>query len=249
MRHLAPDARRAGFELPEVRLDGVSPPQLRALLEALAELAPKVEYPATPEMRITGGEQQFLVLVREGHMRFSSWSVRAGGDDLSPAQMLTTITGIDAAAPAAAAAVAVVVGSSRGRRVWLGVLLVAGILGSNVFTAWWLLAPPPDLPPELRPPYRVLEPEPGKRLLLRVAGTYETGQAEGDHRLIVRPDGTAQWATFGAGRVVAEEVPLTVTGGETESKPVLVTGERFLIEVRDALTIVYFGDTYKRVQP
>ncbi|MDO8631376.1 MAG: hypothetical protein Q7R41_12880, partial [Phycisphaerales bacterium] len=95
LRHLSPDARQAGVEQAEVQLTDVSLWQLRELLNALTELAPKVAYPAVPEMRITATGQQFLVQVRDRRVRFSSWSIRTGGSDLTPAQILAAIAGTD----------------------------------------------------------------------------------------------------------------------------------------------------------
>lgn len=232
-----------------MRLTDVGLPRLRALLEALAVLAPKVEYPAVPEMRITCGDQQYLVQVREGHMRFSSWSLRAGGCDLTPAQILAAITGTDEVAEVPVVAAAATGEGHPRRRGWLVAVLAAGILGSNALTAWWLTSPATNLPREVFPEYRLLEPEPAQRLLDRVAGTYETGREEGDRRLFLRRDGTVLWGKYGARLAMVEETELTAAGAESGGQPALLASNRMLIAVKDAATLVYFGDTYRRVQP
>jgi hypothetical protein len=231
-----------------VQLSGVGLRQLQTLLEALATLAPKVEYPAVPEMRITDAERQFLVQVREGQVRFSSWSVRAGGCDLTPAQIVAAITGADPSTTAAGGE-AEPAPPSRRRRGWQVVLLVGGILGSNAITAWMLTRPGPALPVELQPPYRLVESEPAERLLTRAAGVFETGGEEGDRRLAIRRDGAVNWGRYGPNRLIVEETPLTVVAAETDGQPALRAGDHSLIVVKDAATVVYFGDTYRRVPP
>ncbi len=245
LHHLSPDARRAGIELAEVQLTDVSLWQLRALLNALTELAPKVAYPVTPEMRITSEGRQFLVQVRDGRVRFSSWSVRSGGGDLTPAQILALIAGTDEAAAAPAGATAGAGDKRRRRRIWLIAFIAGGVLGSNGLTAWMLTRPAPDL----LPVHRLLEPDPAQRLLERAAGVYETGQTDGDRRLNLRRDGTVQWFLLGEGKMVVEETTLSTVAAEAGGQPALLAGNRTMIEVRNAATLVYFGDTYRRVPP
>jgi hypothetical protein len=78
-RHLAPDAQAAGVGYPELERNGVSAEELRRLIESLAGLAPRVESPVVPELRIATAGRQYLVQVKAGRICFSSWSVRVGG--------------------------------------------------------------------------------------------------------------------------------------------------------------------------
>jgi len=241
LHHLAPDAKSAGVGQPDVQLTAVTPEQLRALLEALAVLAPSVQYPVTPEMRITSDNEQFFVQVKDGRIRFTSWSVRTGGGELTPREILTAITGLeDEAGPNLA-------GGLAGRAAALPraskvVLLAAAILITNGITAWMLTRPPPDLLPE----YRLMEPEPGRRLLVDAAGVYETGSSQGDRSLTINANGTVRWVTFGNARTIAESSDLTVQPVLTGGRPALLTNDRALIEISGPVRVVFYGDTYNR---
>jgi len=241
LHHLAPDAKSAGVGQADVQLSAVTPEKLQALLEALAAIAPTVEYPVSPEMRITSDGDQFVVQVKEGRIRFTSWSVRTGGGDLTPRQILTAITGIeDEGGPNLA-------GGLAGRAAALPraskiVLLVAAILISNGITAWMLTRPPPDMLPE----YRLMEAEPGRRLLADVAGVYETGSAAGDRSLTISADGTVRWVTFGNNRTIAETSDLTAQPVLTGGRPALLTNTRALIEISGPVRVVYYRDAYNR---
>lgn len=246
LHHLAGDAKRADASLPDTELMGITSKQLGALLAALAKLAPTVAYPTAPELRIAAAEGRFLVQVKEGRIRFTSWALRTGGSELTPAQILAAITGDDVV-DAAEFSDGGSSGGGRKRRPRAAViaLLALVIVGSNAMTAWTLTRPAPDL----LPPYRLLEPEPAQRLLAEVAGTYETGGAEGDRRLVIARDGAVQWAKFGAGRALEEETALTTQGAQSDGQPALLTSARALIEIKDPLTLVYYGDTYRRKTP
>lgn len=238
--------------MPGERLTAVNVAQLRTLLEALTELAPKVEYPAVPEMRITAANHQYLVQVRDGGVRFSSWSARAGGCGLTPAQIVAAITGTEEPMAAPVRVMPATSGHEPVRRTGLVVLLGAVTLGCPLLT--WMLTGSSSEAAALRragivPEYRLLEAEPAKRQLERHAGAYETGQAEGDRRLVLRPDGTVVCAKYGPGRTLLEEITLTAVGAEAGGKAAFLTGNRALIEFESAVTLKYIGDKYSRVQP
>lgn len=245
LAHLSADAARAGAELPPVNLADVSVEQLRRMVEAVAALAPRVEYPVKPEVRIRSTDGLFLLQVKEGRLHFSSWSIRIAGDCLTPDQILETITG-EAPAPAepgVAVRAAQVMGQSG--RAWRIGALAVGIIACNAATAWMLTRPPPDP----LPAHRLLEPEPAERFLAKVAGVYATGSAVGDRRLRIETNGALHWVKLGPNGTVSEEETLTANAARTGDRNVLVTSARELIEVRDAITVMFFGDTYRRVQP
>lgn len=243
LRHVAADASRVGPDLPESRRAGVGAPELRRLIAAFARLAPGVEYPLQPELRISDGERQFIVQVKAGRLQLAGWTVPSGFADSSADGIWRAITGETEAEPEQAAPEPAR-GQAR-RRPVLVATLVAAILLANGATAWWLAQPPPTLLPE----YRLLEDDPGRRLLERLAGDYETGGAEGDRRLRIRRDGTVLWAKYGPGKAIAEETTLAAAAAETAAGGALLTGDQALIEARDPLTVVYFGDVYRRIQP
>jgi len=243
LHHLAPDLRAAGVQYPDIQLEQVTPERLRELLEGLGAIAKGIEFPVAPEIRISAESEQYVVQVRGGHVRFSSWSVRAGGEDLSPAQILAAITGVEPETSPGGAGMA---GWLGGRpRVSKVVLLALAILGSNGATVWMLNRPEPSLLPE----YRLLAAEPGGRLLADVAGVYETGSASGDRALNIGQDGSVLWVTFGENRTVDEEENLTAQPAQSGGRPVLLTSELELIEIVGPLRVIYYGDTYHRKSP
>lgn len=244
LRHLAPDATKASYEFPESMLGELSPEQLRKLLVALASLAPNVEYPATPEVRIASPDGQYLVQVKDRHVRFSSWSTRAGNSDPSPEEIVAAITGTDVAAMQGVAT-AELVGALRCPRRGLAIgLLAAAILASNGITAWMLTRPPPDLLPE----YRLLDADAANRLLSDTAGIYETGAAQGDRRLRLERDGRVRWEKLGDNRAIEEQTDLTAQAAQSAGHPALLTSARALIDIKDPSTLVYYGDTYRRAR-
>ncbi len=241
LHHLTADASQARVDLPDVELPSVEAGRLRGMLDALGKLAPRVEYPVAPEIRIATGNERFLVQVKEGQVRLSSWSLRTGGNNLTPQQIFAAITGaeeteIGDSTPAT--------GGIRKRHLKIVGLIVA-ILGSNAITAWTLTRPPADFLPK----YRLLAEEPGKRLLADVAGSYATGAEDGDYTLNIAPDGAVRWATLGEKGVVSEETRLTARPAESKGKPVLITSNRGVIEVRDNITLSFYRDIYHRKLP
>ncbi|MEX2045351.1 MAG: hypothetical protein WD941_08360 [Opitutus sp.] len=244
--HLSPDLKQAGEEFADVEVAGIAPEKLRTWLVALTKLAPKVEYPVAPELRIVGPHGRFLVQAKSGQVRVTSWSSNAGGLDLTPDRILSLIMGTDAL-EAATFAFEGHGGSgvARPRGVKISLLIIA-ILGSNAATAWMLTRPPPRLPTSVLAEFTLAGGEPAGRILADFAGDYETGAAEGDRGLRISPDGTLRWVRYGPNRTIVEETGLTARAAESNSRPVLVADNHGMIELKDAITVVYFGDTYRR---
>ncbi len=247
LHHLASGAREAGTDFPDLEVSGVGSSELRELLENFARLAHSVEYPVTPEVRIGSPHGQFLVQIRDGHIRFSSWALRDGIIEPTPDQILAAISGLEGgdeqvttlSAPAMLKALA-----PARRSKWAVVaLLAAAIIGTNSVTVWLLTRPAPSLLPE----YELVEGAPGSRLLAEVAGDFETGHADGDRRMSIRLDGAIRWVMFGPAGELTEDTALTAQPAKSGGKPVLLTSEQALIEIQDPMTIVYYGDTYRRI--
>ena len=83
-------------------------------------------------------------------------------------------------------------------------------------------------------------------LLAKAAGEYETGNQEGDRRLIIEATGGLRIAKYGPERAVLQEMTKSAKGGSVNGKIVLVTSDPTTIEIKDANTVVYFGTTYRR---
>lgn len=250
LHHLAADLRKAGPEFPDTPARMIAARELRELIEALTVLAPRTEYPAEPELRIVGPHGRFLVQARNGEMRVSSWSAQAGGANLSSEQILAMILGLEEAEalPPRASDDG---GARRGRGSarWKLIVLVIAIVGSNGVTAWMLTRPPPRVPVALLPEYQVVAPERAQRVLADYAGEYDTGLAAGDRHLSLRADGHARWFVWGADRTVQDEVTLAIQAVESRGRPALLADGLALIEMKDPITLVYFGDTYRRKGP
>jgi hypothetical protein len=78
---------------------------------------------------------------------------------------------------------------------------------------------------------------------------YETGSNSGDRSLTITHDGRLKWVRFGAQRATAESYDLTAQAAESGGRAVLVASNSGMIELRDPITLVYFGDTYRRKGP
>lgn len=250
LHHLAVDLRKAGPEFPDTPARMIAARELRELVEALTALASSTTYPAEPELRIVGPHGRFLVQARNGEMRVSSWSAQAGGANLSPEQILAMILGLEEA-EALPARVGGAKGArrARGSARWKLVVLAIAIVGSNGVTAWMLTRPPPRVPVALLPEYQLVAPERAQRVLADFAGEYDTGLGEGDRHLSLRADGHARWFVWGADRAVRDEVTLAIQAAESRGRPALLADGLALIEMKDPITLVYFGDTYRRKGP
>lgn len=242
-RHLSSDAKKSGTELPDAQLHYLSLKQIRTLLESAATLAPNVIAPAEPELRITGDTGKFVIQLRAGNLNFVSWSsAKKTGGKLTPAQIVATIAGEGSddderqSTPSGA----------RGFLPSMNVgMMAVAIVAVNVFTIWFMLQPPRKLTPK----FTLLSPAPAERLLTEVAGVYETGGAPGDRRLEIKPDGGIQRIKFGPNRAPAQKQSYTVKAAEAAGKPalVLVTKNQSLITINDSLSVILYGDTYKRI--
>lgn len=249
MRHLAADGRKAAVDLPPVQLHYIAVNQLQMLLRAVEGIAAMVTYPAEPEIRISGPTGEYVVRVKDGQLHLVSWSSAHKGGPASPAEIIAAVTAADADEPvtptrrdAPAAAKRPVAKSAAREKLTMAALVVAIIL-VNSFTIWILTRPPRSVAGK----YQLLPPEPAERLLAEVAGAYETGKGDGDRRLEIRRDASAQRWKFGPGGTVKDQQVFTVQAAETAGKKALVTSRKSLITVKDSRSIVLFGDTYTRV--
>lgn len=117
------------------------------------------------------------------------------------------------------------------------------IVGFNATTVWLVFFQTVASPmPKAQP---IAEFESGA-LLAKAAGEYETGDQEGDRRLIIEPGGNLRVAKYGRERAILQESIKTARGGSVNGRVMLVTSDPTTIEAKDANTVVYFGTTYHR---
>ena len=264
LHHLAPGAKAAGLAYPDEQLAAVTVPQLRDLLFALSAVASHLTIyePSTPEIRIKTERDVFIVRTRYRRLCFVGWETILRGEDHSVSFILTTITGT--AEPAKAPPKPERTGSTSptggsasptghslsnpplsaagGMPRWAKVaVLGALIVAFNGATAWMLLRPPPSLLPQ----HELLSESESRALLIRAAGQYETGTAEGDRRLIVDTEGRLRLGKFNAQHAVVEERTKPLRGAMVQGRAALITGDTVLT-IKDADTVVLYNTTYRR---
>jgi hypothetical protein len=242
LSQLSADAREAGTHFPDLRRDGVTSRELRKLLRALAKLAPTVEHPAEPALRITSPAGKFIVQVKGGRMSFVSWNSGQHAGGTPPVdEIVRLVTGeiVEGEFEADDAPVVATAHAPQRKRTLLIALLVVVFVGLNAFT--WVEAGKP--PGNFLPTYRLLEPDPASRLLETVAGSYETGSQPGDRRLEITKTGEVRWIKYGANRGAVESRQFTVRAAESRGTLALLTNRNTLITVKGPITVSLFGDT------
>ena len=80
-----------------------------------------------------------------------------------------------------------------------------------------------------------------------VLGTYATGAAQGDRVIVVASDGTIRFSEIGS-KVASSRNHDAYRIGRRASRFCLITAESGSVDILDADTLRYFGDTYKRVR-
>lgn len=261
LHHLAPGAVAAGLAYPDEQLTAVPLAQLREMLYALGEVASRLTIyePSTPEIRIKTDRESFVVRTRYRRLCFVGYEAALRGEDHSVAYILTTITGtVETAkvpepradrpsAASIAAAADVPVESGRVPK-WVKIAVMSVIIiGCNGTAAWLLLRPPTTLTPKSTP----MSAADSAALLGRVAGEYRTGSQEGDRRIVINVNGTAQLAKFGPNLSTTQPLTKPVRGAIVDGVPALMTVDAApaAITLKDADTIVFFGNVYKRHSP
>lgn len=260
LRHLAPGAVAAGLAYPDEQLPAVSPGQLRELLYAFSELASRLTIyePSTPEIRIKTDRESFVVRARYRGLCFVGYETTLRGEEHSVAYILTTITGTTETAkapeprlserPASASPVG---GGARPEVAdpfprWLKIAAMAVVIIACNGTAAWLFFRPPVT---IAPKFTLMAPADSAALINRVAGEYRTGSQEGDRRIIIDTIGTARLAKFGPNLAPSQPATKTVRGAMIDGQPALVTNDPAAVVLKDADTLVLFGNTYKRHAP
>jgi hypothetical protein len=258
LNHLAPGARAAGLAYPPLELPNQSLSQLQELLRALEELAGRLNMfePAAPEMRIKSDRETFVIRTRNRGLCFIGWEPTLRGEEHTVEFILATISGNADIARALPRAEVVPVERTRTnatpterapaakpRRLKFIILGVA-ILAINGVTAWMLFRPAPSYAPQ----HQVLADAESRALLAKTAGVYVTGTAEGDRRVEILPDGTLKLAKLGTKGALLEERQKTVRGGLSNGRAALITSDPYVMEIRDANTVVLYGTTYRREQ-
>jgi hypothetical protein len=258
LHHLAPGAVAAGVGFADEQLPAVPLTQLREMLYALSEVSSRLTIyePSAPEIRIKTDREAFVIRTRYRRLCFVGYEAALRGEEHSVGYILTTITGTaeptKAATPrldrpSSASPTGTVAVENPGRMPrWTKIALMAVIIIACNGTAAWLLMRPPTT---LAPKFTLLTPAESVELIARVAGEYRTGSTEGHRRIIIDTTGTARLAKFGANQSVGTPTTKTVRGAVVDGQPALVTNDPAAIVLKDADTIILFGNTYRRHNP
>ncbi len=256
LHNLSPDAKVANLSYTDEQLLGVSIDQLRELLYSLSELAARLTIyePAMPEVRIKTERDIYIVRTRYRRLCFVGWEQMLRGEEHTVAYILSTITGTVEPVKAApkpverpATAASTPVSSKQeesgtmSRSTKIAIMAVL-IVVCNATAVWMLLKPSKKPAPE----FVLLSAFESQALLTKVAGEYETGGQEGDRRLVIDSDGTLHLAKYGRNRAILDETTKTSRGGLSEGRTVLVTGDPYLVAIKDADHVVLYGNTYRR---
>jgi hypothetical protein len=241
LKHLSKDGKLAGVEQRESQLSYIPAKQLRALIDALAAHAATVTFPAEPELRITAPTGNFVVQARGGKLHFVSWASSHKGGEYSADRIFAIVTGTEELASARHAPAE----PETPRNKAVIALLLVAIVAVNSFTIWFVTRPKRTLLPS----YTVMPAEPAQRVLEEVAGSYETGNAPGDRRLEIAKNGQVQRVKFGNDRAIALKRNFTVQPAQVSGKPALLLSSKpqTMITIKDAVSVVLYGDTYHRV--
>ena len=258
LHHLAPGAKAAGLAYPDEQIPAASIAQLRDLLYSLSEVSSGLTIydPSTPEIRIKTDREAFTIRTRYRRLCFVGYETVLRGEEHSVSYILSTITGtaepVKAAPKPERPASASPAGSPAASRDmggmprWAKIAVMAVlIVGFNAVTAWMLLRPAHTPAPK----YDLLPDSESRALLIKTAGVFATGALEGDRRLIIRSDGTLLLAKFGPQKTVAEESIRTARGAITDGRAILITSDPYVLEIKDADTVVLYGITYRRFTP
>ena len=257
LHHLAPGAKAAGLAYPDEQLPAVPLNQLRDMLYAFGELASHLTIyePSAPEIRIKTDREVFVVRTRYRRLCFVGYEASLRGEEHSVAYILTTITGTTETAKApelrvierpSAAGRAAPEAAAGGFPRWAKIAVMAVIIVACNGTAAWMFLRPPNT---TAPKYSLMTASESAALLAKFAGEYRTGSQEGDRRIIIDTIGTARLAKFGPNLAVNQPSTKTVRGAIVDGQPALITNDPAAVVLKDADTIVLFGNTYKRHAP
>lgn len=241
LHQLSPDAKRAGKDFTDVELAQVNVKKIRELIRALAKAAAQDLGGADPELRVHAPHGRFIVQIRDGRLHINSWDIKVGGSDQTPEQIFGLITGVEASLGGEASELAGPI-TKRSRRLVLG-LIIAGIIASNVFTAWYAMREPAN---PFLPEFTILEPEQADRLFAELVGEYQTGTTEGDRALAISRDRQVRWMKFGPKGSIAETVEVKVQAVRAHGARALLADERALIDVPDPASLLFYNETYRR---
>lgn len=256
--NLAPDARSAAPGGQKLEQRGIAGEEIRILLQNFCDIDPVENAMAEPEIRVQARGQSCRI--QAGHKKlifYDALNRDAPGHMCSVAEVMAELDGSASAArstPLLAQALAS--GSMRAAAGYVppppsapnvarltGMSLgAAALLGALVYLH---LSRPADEP---RSGFQPLPAAEAEALRTSIAGVYLTGAEPGRHGIVVQPTGELRLFQLRATEA-PRLVHATAEPGRTGASLAFATNQPGgHVEIRDAETLVYCGETYKRVR-
>jgi hypothetical protein len=255
--NLAPGARSAGESLPRIDRPAINGEEMRALLRTFAEIDPVENAVAEPEIRVKVRHESYLI--RTGQKKLMLYDVARRDQPaliLSLDEVMAELDGSAAEARATEAALHQQAAqerpvtlplpdyaapkASKPRLIVLGSLVVLFASALAWLQPGWGQGTSPA-------GFRALARTEATTRLTALTGVYLTGHQPGDHGIVIaRPDEVKlfELQALNAPRLVYASAELGIVG----SQLVLVTDQPGgAITVKDQDTLVYCGETYRRI--
>jgi hypothetical protein len=246
-RQLGADLTTVGAELNACELGQLTAAQLSDALAKLALITPDKMLDADPRLVVAGRRGRFIIRPKRGKfLLFDATDASRAPLEINGDEVPGYLNGSEIKAGSAAAedpsAVVITETKSRTGLLIAAMLLSVGVLGASAYLTFFqtpsfdkereYTAPPPEQLVALRPKF---------------VGVFTTGKSDNLRELTLRPEGTVQLVEYGPNGTIADQREDTYQVMLHEGKtPTARTRWLGPIELRDAKTITYAGETYTR---
>lgn len=240
--HLSEDLKSANSELGLIDHGQVSPETLKALLETFRHLDPVLNQEHDPHLLIQGASGRVKVKTNAAKLYLFDES---GSTELSVDEILRIVR---SQAPSFEEAGADDLELQPQRKVLnqsiaLSMLIVGLILnGYTLYSAFYVddvnLSPPLVL---------VTDPREYEKLRDQLAGSFLTGFEAGDRGIHLTAEGTLRLTLQGSKGVITRETRHSYNLGRRDNKLFVGLKPRGQIEVLNRDTLLFYGDTYRRL--
>ena len=249
--HLSPDGRSADSALGDQPRGEVDAAALTGLLGNFRQLDPAQNHTHDPHLDVQGPGGRFIIRLNHGKLyAYNPRDTSQPAIELEVPALIDLVTGSSQARPVAAddapqwTAEDERLARKATRR---GLVLLTVGLVLNAAAVYLFLQSEPNDPPVAYEP--VTDGGTIETQRHQLAGLYATGTEPGARRILVRNDGSLSLQELGAGpKGIASESPESYILGRYNGRPCLVVGTTGRIDVPADDTLVYFGDTYRRVR-
>ncbi|HEX2854960.1 MAG TPA: hypothetical protein VHO24_17130 [Opitutaceae bacterium] len=243
-RQLAPDLGAAGAEHDPRDLGQLGASQLNSLLEKLVTFTPDKLVDADPHLVVSGRRGRFLVRPSRGKVRlFDATDATRDPLEITAPEVADYLDGCELKPVAEAAEAAGVPDATNTRMGLVIALLVLSttMVGASAYFTF--------RPATIDADVRYSEVTPGAQLVSfqqQFTGTFATGTGDGSRMLIFSAGKLVRFVEHGPNHVVVDERNDTYQIALRENTPVARTIHLGPIDLRDAKTLFYAGETYTR---